>query len=68
MPKIQFIDHMKLKKKKDQIVNISLLLRRGNTIQEVKFGRDLGKRVEGRGKWGFQVWDKTGLMYRGTGI
>ena len=29
MPKIQFIDHMKLKKKEDQSVDTSALLRRG---------------------------------------
>jgi hypothetical protein len=32
IPKIQFIDHMKLKKKEDQSVDASMLLRRGNKI------------------------------------
>ena len=32
IPKIQFTDHMKLKKKEDQSVNTSVLLRRGNKI------------------------------------
>ena len=32
IPKIQFIDHMKLKKKEDQSVDASVLLRRGNKI------------------------------------
>jgi hypothetical protein len=32
MPKIQFIDHMKLKKKEDQNVDASVHLRRGNKI------------------------------------
>jgi hypothetical protein len=31
MPKIQFIDHMKLKKKEDQSVDASVLLRRWTT-------------------------------------
>ena len=35
IPKIQFTDHMKLKKKEDQSVDASVLLRRGNKIQEV---------------------------------
>ena len=30
IPKIQFTDHMKLKKKENQIVNVPVLLRRGN--------------------------------------
>ena len=32
IPKIQFTDHMKLKKKEDQSVDASVLLRRGNEI------------------------------------
>jgi hypothetical protein len=32
MPKIQFTDHMKLKKKDDQSVDTSVLLRMGNKI------------------------------------
>jgi hypothetical protein len=32
MPKIQFAKHMKLKKKEDQSVNTSFLLRMGNKI------------------------------------
>jgi hypothetical protein len=32
IPKIQFTDHMKLKKTEDQSVNASILLRRGNKI------------------------------------
>jgi hypothetical protein len=31
-PKIQFTDHMKLKKKEDQIVDVSVPLKRGNKI------------------------------------
>ena len=32
IPKIQFTDHMKLKKKEEQSVDASVLLRRGNNI------------------------------------
>jgi hypothetical protein len=32
IPKIQFTDHMKLKKKEDQSVGASVLLRKGNKI------------------------------------
>ena len=32
MPKIQLTDHMKFKKKEDQSVNASVLLRKGNKI------------------------------------
>ena len=32
IPKIQFTDYMKPKKKKDQSVDVSVLLRRGNKI------------------------------------
>jgi hypothetical protein len=32
IPKIQFIDHMKLKKKENQSMGASVLLRRGNKI------------------------------------
>jgi hypothetical protein len=43
--KIQFTDHMKLKKKKDQSVNVSVLLIRGNKIlmggnREIKYGAE----------------------------
>jgi hypothetical protein len=32
IPKIQFTDHMKLKKKEDQSIDTSVLLRKGNKI------------------------------------
>ena len=49
LPKIQFAKHMKLKKKEDQSVDISFLLRMGNKIPiegvtETKFGDE----TEGR--------------------
>ena len=45
IPKIQFTNHMKLKKKEDQSVDTSILLRRGNKIpmegvRETKFGAE----------------------------
>ena len=45
IPKIQFTDHMNLKKKEDQSVDASVLLRRGNKIPlrgdtETKFGAE----------------------------
>jgi hypothetical protein len=44
-PKIQFTDHMKLKKKEEKSVNTSVLLRRGNKIPtggdtETKYGAE----------------------------
>jgi hypothetical protein len=49
MPKIQFAKHMKLKKKEDQSVDTSFLLRMGSKIPmegvtETKFGAE----IEGR--------------------
>jgi hypothetical protein len=46
IPKIQFAKHMKLKKKEDQSVDISILLRRANKIHmeevtETKFGAEI---------------------------
>jgi len=38
IPEIQFTNHMKLKKKEDQSVDASVLLRRGNKIPK---GRDM---------------------------
>jgi hypothetical protein len=34
IPKIKFTDHMKIKKKEDQSVDVSVFLRRGNKIQK----------------------------------
>jgi hypothetical protein len=50
IPKIQFRDHMKLKKEA-QSVNVSALLRGGNKIiKGIKGRRDLGGREEGERK------------------
>jgi hypothetical protein len=52
IPKIQFTDHMKLKKKKDQNVDASVLLRRMNKIltggnMETKYGAETeGKAIQ----------------------
>ena len=40
IPKIQFTDHMKLKKKEDQSVDASVLLRSGNKILNRRKYRD----------------------------
>jgi hypothetical protein len=50
MPKIQFAKHMKLKKKEDQRVDTSFLLRMGNKIPmegvtETKFGAEMEGRT-----------------------
>jgi hypothetical protein len=50
IPKIQFAKHMKLKKKEDQSVDISFLLRMGNKIPmegvtETKFGAEMEGRT-----------------------
>jgi hypothetical protein len=47
---IQLTDHMKLKKKKDQSVYASVLLRRGNKIISGDRGRE-GPGRERRGRW-----------------
>jgi len=50
IPKIQFIDHMKLKKRKDQILDDSAFLRKGNKIltggnKETKCGAETEGKV-----------------------
>jgi hypothetical protein len=50
IPKIQFTKHMKLKKKEEQSVDTSVLLRRGNKIPmewvtETKFGSEMEERT-----------------------
>jgi hypothetical protein len=49
IPKIQFTDHMKLKKKEEQSVNASILHRRGNKIIIGGRGREgPGREIGGR--------------------
>ena len=69
MPTIQLTDHMKLKKKEDQWVDASVLLRRGNKIiTGGKGGRFLGGRKKEQGKEAhYQVWEEMEERYRGSG-
>ena len=51
MPTIQLTDHMKLKRKEDQRVNASVLLRRGNDIIKGSRGWEgLGRKSGGGGE------------------
>ena len=64
------MDHMKLKRKEDQRVDASVLLRRGNKIIKGSRGWEgLGrKRRGGREKEvKNQVWEEMEEMYRGSG-
>ena len=68
IPMIQLTDHMKVKKKKDQSVYASVLLRKGNKI--IMGGRGwegLGRkrgRGEGKKRGQDQVWEEMGEIYR----
>ena len=67
---IQLMDHMKLKRKEDQRVDASVLLRRGNKIIKGSRGWEgLGRKRRGGGeKEGQnQVWEEMEEMYRGSG-
>ena len=66
----QLTHHMKLKRKEDQRVDASVLLRRWNTIvNEIRGWEGLGrKRRGGREKEvKNQVWKEMEEMYRGSG-
>jgi hypothetical protein len=70
IPKIQFTDYMKLKKKEDQSVDASVL-RRGNKVVTAGRGWEgLGRKRRGRGKGRQdQVWEEDmGMIYRGSEI
>ena len=60
---------MKLKRKEDQRMDASVLLRRGTIyFKGSKSGRDLRGREEGEGKKGqSQGWEEMEEMYRGLG-
>jgi hypothetical protein len=45
---IKFTDHMKLKKKEDQSVDASFLLRRGKILKEANMERKCGDETEGK--------------------
>jgi hypothetical protein len=67
IPTIQLMDHMKLKRKEDQGMNVSVLLRRGNKIIKGSRGWEgLGRMRRGGGeKEGKnQVWEGMEEMYR----
>ena len=69
IPKIQLTDHMKLKRKEDQRVDASVLLRRGNNI--IKESRQWEGPRKKRGERGKeeknQVWEEMEEIYRGSG-
>ena len=70
IPTVQLTDHMKLKRKEDQRVDASVLLRRGNKIIKGSRGwKELGRKRRGGGqKEGQnQVWEEMEEMYRGSG-
>jgi hypothetical protein len=61
------MDHMKLRRKEDQRVNASILLRRGNKIiKESRGWEGLGWKGRGGGKkeGKNQVWEEMEQMYR----
>ena len=67
---IQLTNHMKLKRKEDQRMDASVLLRRGNNIIKGSRGWEgLGRKRRGGGeKEGKnQVWEEMEEMYRGSG-
>ena len=69
IPMKQITDHMKLKRKEDQRVDASVLLRRGNNI--IKESRQWEGPRKKRGERGKeeknQVWEEMEEIYRGSG-
>ena len=64
------MNHMKLKRKEDQRVDASVLLRRGNKIIKGSRGWEgLGRKRRGGGEKEEknQVWEEMEEMYRGSG-
>ena len=61
IPKIQFTDHMKLKKKEDQSVDASVHLRRGIKIPTCgRWWKGFGRKKVGGGEMGQDlVWEET---------
>ena len=60
IPTVQLMDHMKLKRKEDQRVTVSVMLRRGNKIiKESRGWEELGRKRRGGGEIGKnQVWEE----------
>ena len=51
IPTVQLMDHMKLKRKEDQRVTVSVMLRRGNKIiKESRGWEELGRKRRGGGE------------------
>jgi hypothetical protein len=70
IPRIQLMDHMKLKRKEDQRMDVSVLLIRGNKIIKRSRGWEgLWRKRRGRGeKEGkIQVWEEMEEIYQGSG-
>ena len=68
IPMIQLTDHMKLKRKEDQRVDASVLLRRGNKIIKGSRGWEgLGRKRRGGKKGKNHIWEEMEEMYRGSG-
>ena len=62
------MDHMKLKRKEDQRVDASVLLRRGNKIIKGSRGWEgLGRKRRGGKKGKNHIWEEMEEMYRGSG-
>jgi hypothetical protein len=68
---IQFTNHVKLKKKEDQSVDVSVLLRKGDKIIKGGIGWEgLGRKRGGgeeKKRGPDQIWEETGEMFRGSG-
>ena len=63
IPKLQFTDHMKLKKKEDQSVDASVLLRRGNKILiGGNLERKSGAETEGKASRDCPTWDPSHIQ------
>ena len=65
-PNTQNTDHMKLKKKEEQRVDASVLLRRGNKIIKGRGWEGLGKK-RGEGREGKRGMGETGENSEGQG-
>jgi hypothetical protein len=71
IPKIQFTDYVKLKKKEEQTVDASVLLSRKNKrLMGSRGWEGFGRKRGGQGRKGRQdqVWEGRGMIYRGSGI
>jgi hypothetical protein len=62
---IQLMDHMKIERKEDQRVDVSVLFRRGNNIIKGSRGWEgLGRKPGGGGKKGTEeIWEEYGRRW-----